>query len=165
MNKQKMRIKSHPNPANRREANYLVHVILDDEAQEIGSDAEQIWVQELKDNKFKICCIPFFVYGLALDDIVRVDENNFVVELLESSGRKCHRIYRAEGFPTESEELMNIALLGGTIERQSYELLAIDVIQCDAEKLESYLSELHGSEFCIWERGNESSFVSYKLKY
>ncbi len=32
---------------------------------------EQLWAQSIdRDRKFKICCVPFFTYGLALFDVV-----------------------------------------------------------------------------------------------
>jgi hypothetical protein len=41
---------------------------------------EQPWAKRLGEDRFEVCCIPFFVYGLALGDVVRADaETGYVI--------------------------------------------------------------------------------------
>lgn len=54
----------HENPAWRKEANFIIHAEIEQ------GRFEQIWARRLSEDRFRICCIPFFVYDLALGDEV-----------------------------------------------------------------------------------------------
>jgi hypothetical protein len=34
---------------------------------------EQLWARQVGDRHFELCCIPYFVYDLALGDVVEID--------------------------------------------------------------------------------------------
>ncbi len=59
---------------------------------------EQLWAKKLSINSFKICCIPFFCYGLALGDIVETASDTacgrdyMVTSVVEKSGNFTLRI-------------------------------------------------------------------------
>jgi hypothetical protein len=38
-----------------------------------GDKFEQLWSEKVGEGLFEICCIPFFVYDLALGDVVRAE--------------------------------------------------------------------------------------------
>jgi hypothetical protein len=58
---------------------------------------EQLWAERTQDDEFIICCIPFFTYGIALGDRVRVGPRKgkrFVVDAVcERSGRRVYRLW------------------------------------------------------------------------
>lgn len=55
-------IATHENPVWRNKANFIIHAGIEQER------LEQLWVRRLGENRFSVCCIPFFVYDLALGD-------------------------------------------------------------------------------------------------
>lgn len=80
----------HDNPAWRQEGNFITRV----ELSPFGFDGEveQMWVRRGDDDLFKLCCIPFRCYGLALGDTVRLSADGMqIVELVE---RANHRVFR-----------------------------------------------------------------------
>ncbi|MGW6422243.1 DUF4265 domain-containing protein [Nocardia sp. NPDC055053] len=53
---------------------------------------EQLWLEPQGEDTFKVSCVPFRVYGLALGDQVRLDPTGHqVTELLKKSE---HRVFR-----------------------------------------------------------------------
>lgn len=74
----------HINPSWRKKANYIFRCILESNSDSL--EYEQMWGQKIENGNIILCCIPFFVEGLALGDIVKVDENGIFVELLQESG-------------------------------------------------------------------------------
>lgn len=57
-------IATHEKPAWRKEANFIIHAGIEQ------GRLEQLWARQLGENRFRVCCIPFFVYDLALGDEV-----------------------------------------------------------------------------------------------
>ncbi|MEV5752122.1 DUF4265 domain-containing protein [Actinoallomurus sp. NPDC052308] len=53
---------------------------------------EQIWLGYRSDGLFELHCIPFRIYGASLFDIVRIDDSDFLVEVVR---RSSHRALRA----------------------------------------------------------------------
>ncbi len=79
-------LKSHIHPVWRDQANFLIHAEIALENQFWGY--EQLWTKQIEPLKFMICCIPFFVYGIALGDIVNTEHNDdyFLKDLSIRSG-------------------------------------------------------------------------------
>jgi Domain of unknown function (DUF4265) len=59
-----------------------------------GDSFEQIWSEQVGEELFKICCIPFFPYDLALDDLVHATaESGYIIQSVEQrSGNGVIRI-------------------------------------------------------------------------
>lgn len=53
---------------------------------------EQIWVKTINDRVFQVCCVPFFVYGIALGDLVETDDEFTFQRIASKSGHKTLRI-------------------------------------------------------------------------
>lgn len=88
----------HEWPVGRAASNYLAMVDL---ASYGFADAmEQVWLTSLAGGQYQVSCIPFRIYGLALNDVVALDlEGKMIVRVLARSG---HRVYRALLAPTLS---------------------------------------------------------------
>jgi Domain of unknown function (DUF4265) len=53
---------------------------------------EQLWTREVGHDRFQICCIPFFLYDVALGD--EVEGRDYVLErVLTRSGRQTFRAW------------------------------------------------------------------------
>ncbi|QSB13577.1 DUF4265 domain-containing protein [Natronosporangium hydrolyticum] len=80
----------HESPVGRASSNYLVMVDL--EAYGFAGTLEQIWLRPLDSKAYEVSCIPFRVYGLALNDVVELDaDGKKVVGVVRRSG---HRVFR-----------------------------------------------------------------------
>ena len=73
----------HNDPAWRDQANFVI-------CADISSDPskgewEQLWATQISDNYFRICCIPFFTYGISLGDVVEADKDYIVRDVIFAS--------------------------------------------------------------------------------
>ena len=64
----------HEQPVWRDRANFTIAARMVDTRSEPRWRWEQLWARQTGDNKFEICCIPFFVYDLALGDEVETED-------------------------------------------------------------------------------------------
>lgn len=101
-----MDVKVHQEPAWRDKANFIIQAPVEHAgAREVR---EQLWVRETG-GRFEICCIPFFVRGLALGDEVEAEPDDAGRHLLR-------RVVKASGnqtFWVWFEDEAEVALLHG----------------------------------------------------
>jgi len=105
-----------------------------------GLEVEQLFVRQISDHRFELCCIPFFLYDVALGDVVETDDTYLVREVVEWSGRYVFRVWFGDtGHPRE--DIANALVeLGGLLEWSSVNLLAVDAEDlAKAQKIADYL--------------------------
>jgi hypothetical protein len=88
-----MSIATHSQPAWRQDANHLLLVDLTEHG--LPDRYEQLWVKKLESDLYQVCCIPFFLYGLALGDVVRAEKHrghSVITELARRNGRSTIRV-------------------------------------------------------------------------
>ena len=87
-------IAAHESPIGRSEANFVIHADLSSSG--MPGRWEQLWARQLDGNRFRLCCIPFFAYGLAFGDEVttkRTSESGHVIEdVVRPSDRTAVRV-------------------------------------------------------------------------
>lgn len=66
-----VKIAADSNPVRRPVPAFMLRASLDDV--EGGDSYEQLWARRVGEDRFEVCCVPFFAYDLALGDIVRAD--------------------------------------------------------------------------------------------
>ena len=91
---------------------------------------EQLWAHQIEDFAFEICCIPFFIYGIALGDVVETKADFTIDRVLEKSGHRTLRIAVAN--QEEQDELHVVlhdwaASTGLLYEWQAPGYLAVDL--------------------------------------
>jgi hypothetical protein len=81
----------HQNPIWREKSNFIVraHIGLKDGQNEW----EQLWVKKIAGLRFTVCCIPFFVYDLALGDEIETDINHNFLRVVRPSGQATFRVW------------------------------------------------------------------------
>lgn len=147
----------HENPVWRRKANFII-------AADIAEDSdkrewEQLWARQISDFRFAVCCIPFFVYDLALGDEVETDENYVIKKVVKTSGHSTFRVWFGESsYVKIREEITNkMQQLGCEIEWSSENLLAISAATDElAQSVISFLSERQKLNHLIIETGRTS---------
>jgi hypothetical protein len=115
----------HKEPIWRERSNFIIAASIPD-----GGDVEteQLWARREDGGNFEICCIPFFVYDLALGDIVETDSSYLVSRVVRESGRYVFRLWFGESFHPREEIADELKALGSLLEWSSSNLLAVDAI-------------------------------------
>jgi hypothetical protein len=93
-------------------------------------ESEGIWAFALGDGLFRVDNVPFYAYGVNIDDIVRAEERGadvpVVAEVVRRSGHSTYRIWMED--EAASNEMLAILKQGGCyIERADEQLAAIDI--------------------------------------
>jgi len=148
----------HDQPAWRDRADFVLFAAIDGEG--TPKKWEQIWARSRGEHSYEICCIPFFVYDLALGDVVVVgprDDKHFVIsDVVEKSGRYVFRAWFGENHDRRAqEELIEfVSAQGLLVERRSAHLVAIDAAShAQAQMLGDFLEEREKAGRLSYETG------------
>lgn len=144
----------HLEPVWRDRANYILNAELVGE--DLPKHFEQLWTRRVGDNEFEICCIPFFLYDIALGDIVssRPDGSGLVERVVQSSGRYVFRAVLDDAGAPFDDVTAWIKQRGGLIEWSSRHMIAIDTVnKTTAQQLADYLADLEAQGRLEYETG------------
>ena len=111
----------HPEPVWRERADFIIGAPLLEEGR-----AEQLWARQVEDHLFEICCIPFFVFDVALGDVVETNAHHDIVDVVQRSGRFVFRVWFGEAFHPRQEIADQLSDFGALLEWSSVNLLAVD---------------------------------------
>lgn len=130
MSEKSIKFATHREPVWRPRANFIVNAIIPDE-DESQVQMEQLWVKKLTDDKFEMCCIPFFLYDIALGDVVstrpQLGRRYVVDRAVAESGRYVFRVWFGESDnPPRDEVAIRLEEMGSLLEWSSLNLLAVD---------------------------------------
>lgn len=141
----------HQEPVWRERSNFIIAAPISD-----GGDVktEQIWARKDEDGHFEVCCIPFFVYDLALGDIVETDDDYLIQRIVKSSGRYVFRVWLGESNYPKDALIAKLTELGALIEWSSNNLFAVDAVdKKHAQIVADYLTEHEKSNHLVYETG------------
>lgn len=147
------RYSMHREPVWRDRSDFIINARLPED-----SHFEQLWVRRLSDDAFEVCCIPFFLYGVALGDAVEVVEDSgfgfLLKRVLGSAGRSVFRVHFAESSADQQQVVANLVPMGALLEWSSSTLLAVDAGDSAlARVVAGYLEELEGRGSVVFEVG------------
>lgn len=128
-------IKEHAAPAWGERANFVLQLRI--ETGDAQYDAamprwEQVWTKQRSDDLYEVCCIPFFLYDLALGDVLKVvtrDGAAIVEGVAEKSGHHTFRAWFGGAFLPVARDQLLVELLtlpDCLFEWHGQNLLAID---------------------------------------
>lgn len=83
------KIATHDEPVARERANYILR--LDLAADGMPGHFEQVWTRTADKERFELCCIPFFTYGLSLGDVIKVADEQGSYRVHSKSGHRTIR--------------------------------------------------------------------------
>lgn len=124
-----------------------------------GTEAatEQLFARQVGPDRFELCCIPFFIYDLALGDVVETDSTYLVRRVVEPSGRFVFRVWFGDTAHPRDEIAEQLADLGALLEWSSINLLAVDAADPEhAQKVADYLSGMEADGKLMFETGRSS---------
>lgn len=134
----------HLEPAWRSRSDFIIAAVLADPALQVGR--EQLWARRIGEREFELCCVPFFLYDVALGDIVEtgVGDRAFIVEgVLRPSGRFVFRAWFGDSFQPRDQVVRQLAALGAVVEWSSTNLVAVDAADAGmAQQIADLLSAL-----------------------
>ncbi|WP_380052137.1 DUF4265 domain-containing protein [Kribbella deserti] len=124
----------------RERSNFIVKAALADGD---SIDFEQLWARQIADFQFEICCIPFYVPGLALGDAVSTSQDGqyVVTEVVAPSGRFVYRVWFGDTNEAVRETILSdLEGMSLLLEWASPNMLAIDAeYEGAAKQLADYL--------------------------
>ena len=139
----------HEAPVWRDQADFVIGAPLPEEGR-----AEQLWARQVGDQRFEICCIPFFLYDVALGDVVETNSGYDVGRVVQSSGRYVFRVWFGSSAHPRQEIADRLAERGALLEWSSAHLLAVDAAdEAHAQEIADYLAEQQGAHRLTFETG------------
>jgi hypothetical protein len=146
----------HNDPVWRDRSNFIINAPLP--KKDRPRHFEQLFARQLAGDRFEICCIPFFLYDIALGDVVMtspVDDRKYVVSgVAQPSGRYVFRVWFGESFQPRDEIAAGLEALGALLEWSSRNLLAVDSVdRAHAEQVAAFLAEHEAAGQLIYETG------------
>lgn len=147
---------THEKPVWRERSDFVINAALPE-----PDRFEQLWCRQVGDGRFEVCCIPFFLYDVALGDVVRTapagGRTYMLAEVLRPSGRFVFRVWFGQSFHPREEIAAALESRGALLEWSSTNLLAVDA--CDhahAQKLADFLQEREGLGQLMYETGKSA---------
>lgn len=144
---------THSDPVWRDRANFIINARLPEEGR-----WEQLWARKVSNDTFEICCIPFFLYDIALGDIVQTQDyrgRKYVfAKVREPSGRYVFRAHFGPSLNSREEIVDRLTELGAGMEWSSATLLAIDALDLThAQQIANFLKQRADLGELIYETG------------
>jgi hypothetical protein len=132
------KIATHDEPVGRERTNHIVR--LDLAADGMPGHYEQMWTRTEDKQKFELCCIPFFTYGLSLGDVITLTNDGGAYRVESKSGHRTIRVAVLDpGYAHERHEELHggLARIGVLTEFRGHAsgYCAVDIadqIQADA---------------------------------
>jgi len=147
----------HNEPVWRDRANFIVNARLPEPGR-----FEQLWCRQVAEDEFEVCCIPFFLYDVALGDTVQtraVDGRRYVLSrVVARSGRFVFRVHFERSMLRNREVVTDrLAEMGALLEWSSSSLLAVDAQDVGhAQQIADYLFEQEGAGRLVYETGKSA---------
>jgi hypothetical protein len=156
--KSNIKFRIHVAPVWRDKSDFLIHARAEQRNSEVY--VEQLWARQLGDNRFEVCCIPFFVYDLALGDEVETDQENDLAHMLQRvvkpSGHYTFRAWFARSPDPKIRQKVatEVERVGCLCEYYSADLLAIDApTDAKATMIAAYLMSEEQLGNLVYETG------------
>lgn len=146
-----MREAQHTEPAWGDRSDFVIAAAIDG-----GGDVptEQLFARQVGPGRFELCCIPFFLYDIALGDVVETDDDYLVRGVVEPSGRFVFRVWFGSTSSPRDEEAQALADLGALLEWSSVNLLAVDARDGEhAQRIADHLQDAADEGRLVFETG------------
>lgn len=148
---------THGEPVWRDRANFIISAGLPEDDR-----FEQLWCYQITEGVFEVCCIPFFLYDVALGDVVetapRGDRKYVLRRVSAKSGRYVFRaFFQPDQYRFRAEAIDALTSLGALIEWSSPSLLAVDARDATlAKRIADLLHDEQQLDHLVYETGQTS---------
>ncbi len=146
----------HLEPVWRGRSNFIIAA--DISSQALAASREQLWVRQVSEWHFELCCIPFFVRDVALGDVVETEVEGprkyLVSRLVKPSGRYVFRVWFGDSSHPRDEIAQGLAERGTLVEWSSQNLLAVDARDSvHAREIADFLADRASRGHLVYETG------------
>lgn len=139
----------HAEPVWRERSDFIIGAELPEEG-----CTEQLWARQIDDRLFEVCCIPFFLYDVALGDVVETDDSYSVVRVVEPSGHHVFRAYFDPPFLRRKQIVEHLTVLAALLEWSSESMISIDALDLEhARQIATYLQQREDRGDLVFELG------------
>ncbi|SIN72214.1 DUF4265 domain-containing protein [Agromyces cerinus] len=144
----------HLDPIWRQRANFIINAPLPEEGR-----YEQLWCRQVTEETFELCCIPFFLYDMALGDVVQTETQSgrkyMVSEVVERSGRYVFRaVFEPAMLGKREEVAARLTDLGALLEWSSASMIAVDARDAEhGQEIADFLFDHETKGRLIYETG------------
>ncbi|MEX2255749.1 MAG: DUF4265 domain-containing protein [Acidimicrobiia bacterium] len=143
----------------RERSNFIINAELGEE--DLPRQFEQLWARQVGDDRFEICCLPFFLFDVALGDVVETapkgDHTYMVDRVVERSGRFVFRVWFGESFHPRDEIAEELTRLDALLKWSSVNLLAVDAVdEAHAQRVADFLEERQRLGQLLYETGKSA---------
>lgn len=146
---------THSEPVWRDKANFIIAATVGPST--IKVTTEQLWVRKIAEKRFEVCCIPFFVYNLALGDKVEATDDLLVDRVAEPSGRFVFRVFFPHPGSPRDATVSALTGLDALLEWSSPSLLAVDAIdESHARIIAGFLQQEEDQGHVMYETGRSA---------
>jgi hypothetical protein len=149
----------HENPVWREHADFIISAEVNPPPDATRWQWEQLWARQIDESRFVLCCIPFFVYGLALGDEVETgpskDRKYVVQRVVKLSGHRTFRVWFYD-LDARDEVTHKLTNLGCLMEWRwkTGNLLAVDTPSArQAQIVADYLWQWEQQGLLVYETG------------
>ncbi|MGN7979448.1 DUF4265 domain-containing protein [Microbacterium sp. 22195] len=137
----------------RDRSDFVIHAALPDDGA-----LEQLWVRRVSEDEFELCCIPFFIYDVALGDVVQTVAQGGMKYIFDhvvtKSGRYVFRaFFERKQYRYRDSVIGDLVGIGSLFEWSSPSLVAIDVHENAAQEVADYLHRKEQSGHLMYETG------------
>jgi hypothetical protein len=150
----------HQNPIWRSRADFIIGAKCSSDSDSNVQEWEQLWSRQVADNRFEICCIPFFAYDLALGDEVETgpdwDLPYMIQRVVRPSGHYTFRVWFGDtpNSVDRNELLTEIEDTGCLMEWSSPNLLGVNASSEEqAQEIANYLWQRQQAGHVVYETG------------
>lgn len=141
----------HTDPVWRERSNFILNARLPE--RDAPRKFEQLFTRRVADGRFQLCCIPFALYNVALDDVVTTDDDHVLTRVVES-GRYVFRVWLGRSSYPRDQLGRELEELGSLLEWSSPNLLAVDAVDLGhAQTVAGFLAEHKRNGDFIYETG------------
>jgi hypothetical protein len=144
----------HSTPARPDRSNFIIRASIEEDNS--PRRFEQLWAHQLDETRFEICCIPFFVYDLALGDEVETDTDQHTIQrVVKRSGGSTFRVWFGDSsIRVAHDAVTELRTSGAELEWYSEHLLAINAAdEQRAQKIADFLHEQEELDRLTYETG------------
>lgn len=121
----------HEQPVGRASTNYIARADLAPFG--LDGQVEQLWLSAVNDGSYEVACIPFSTYGIALGDVVVLNDDGYVTDVVKKSSHRTLRLVFTPDLPPAdlqeaADEIKTEVVAAGLLsEWNGVRLIAVDV--------------------------------------
>lgn len=146
----------HPDPVWRDRSNFIIGADISSYSDK--ADREQLWARQVDENRFELCCIPFFLYDVTLGDVVETKpaggRTYMLHRVVEPSGRYVFRVWFGDAAQLRDGIEAALRDLDALLEWGSPNLVAVDARNADhAQQIADYLAAAEEEGRLVYETG------------